>query len=131
MIAHNVRHGLLCGNVNTRRKHCMNLNYTNVRDAKIVGQHLSQSIIYHNVYGVHGRLVSSGTGMARYLTTEPMYQCSASVCGIWFSDREGIKAVVVPDAGAEMRTHMVMAVMSAAHSLSSCEIGFCSSGRAL
>ena len=32
--------------------------------------------------------------MAKYAASEPMYQCYALECKIWFSDREGIKVLV-------------------------------------
>ena len=50
--------------------------------------------------------------MARYATSEPMYQCKTPSCRIWYSDREGIKEVtactliIALGSGAEIRTHI-------------------------
>ena len=32
--------------------------------------------------------------MARYASGEPMYQCAAKHCKIWFSDKAGIKCAI-------------------------------------
>lgn len=44
--------------------------------------------------------------MARYATSESMYQCCNTVCRIWFSDREGIKEKVALGSDAEIKTHI-------------------------
>ena len=48
--------------------------------------------------------------MAKYATSEHMYQCSAVRCKIWFSDREGIKVSIpsrrLKKAFGDLKTHI-------------------------